>query len=120
MGCLSVREDNARALASCLSYVQVGKHCITFLYYLHPCGLCKLHEICRAKVDKGGIMMHSARQCVTYKRCIPVWAFTDFHMRLMIFIKIHSSKIDFLWLFADVKRGQRISVLINRCIFGCD
>ena len=40
MGCPPVRGDNPRALASGLSYVQVDKHGITFLYHLHqrrPC-----------------------------------------------------------------------------------
>ena len=35
MGCPPVRRDNARALASGLSYVQVNKHGITILYHLH-------------------------------------------------------------------------------------
>ena len=35
MGCPPVRGDNPRALASGLSYVQVDKHGITFLYHLH-------------------------------------------------------------------------------------
>ena len=35
MGCPPVRGDNPRALASGLSYVQVDKHGITILYYLH-------------------------------------------------------------------------------------
>ena len=35
MGCLPVRGDNARALASGLSYVQVDKLGITILYHLH-------------------------------------------------------------------------------------
>ena len=33
MGCPPVREDNPRALASGLSYVQVDKHGITILYH---------------------------------------------------------------------------------------
>ena len=37
MGCLPVRGDNPRALASGLCYVHVDKHDITFLYYLHQC-----------------------------------------------------------------------------------
>ena len=40
MGCLPVRGDNPRALASGLSNVQVDKHGITILYHLHqwrPC-----------------------------------------------------------------------------------
>ena len=37
MGCPPVRGDNPRALASGLSYVQVGKHGITTLYHLHHC-----------------------------------------------------------------------------------
>ena len=40
MGCPHVRGDNPRALASGLSYVQVGKHGITILYHLHPCRPC--------------------------------------------------------------------------------
>ena len=35
MGCLPVRVDNPRALASGLSYVQADKHGITILYHLH-------------------------------------------------------------------------------------
>ena len=35
MGCLPVRGDNPRALASGLSYVQVDKHGITTLCHLH-------------------------------------------------------------------------------------
>ena len=47
MGCPPVRGDNPRALASGLSYVQVGKHgtCITILYDLHPCRLCTSRDI---------------------------------------------------------------------------
>ena len=37
MGCPPVRGDNARALASGLSYVQVDKHGITILCHLHQC-----------------------------------------------------------------------------------
>ena len=40
MGCLPVRGDNPRALASGLSYVQVDKHGITILYHLQQCRLC--------------------------------------------------------------------------------
>ena len=40
MGCLPVRGDNPRALASGLSYVQVDKHGITILYHLHLCRPC--------------------------------------------------------------------------------
>ena len=40
MGCLPVRGDNPRALASGLSYVQVDKHGITILYYQHQCRPC--------------------------------------------------------------------------------
>ena len=35
MGCLPVRGDNTRVLASGLSYVQVYKHGKTILYHLH-------------------------------------------------------------------------------------
>ena len=35
MGCLPVRGDNPRALASGLSYIQVDKYGITILYHLH-------------------------------------------------------------------------------------
>ena len=49
MGCPPVRRENPRALTSGLSYVQVDKHGITFLYHLAH------HEIFRAKVGKGGI-----------------------------------------------------------------
>ena len=37
MGCLPVRGDNPRALASGLSYVHEDKHGITILYHLHQC-----------------------------------------------------------------------------------
>ena len=40
MDCQPVREDNPRALASGLLYVQLDKHIITILYDLHqrrPC-----------------------------------------------------------------------------------
>ena len=37
MGCSPVREDNPRALASRLSYVQSDKHGITILYHLRQC-----------------------------------------------------------------------------------
>ena len=40
MGCLPVRGDKPRALASGLSYVQVDKHGITILYHLHACRPC--------------------------------------------------------------------------------
>ena len=40
MGCLPVRGDNPRALASGLSYVQVDKHGITILFHLHLCRHC--------------------------------------------------------------------------------
>ena len=40
MGCPPVREDNPRALASGLSYVQVDKHGITILYHPHQCRPC--------------------------------------------------------------------------------
>ena len=45
MGCLPVRGDNPRALASELSYVQVDKHGITILYHLHLCRPCKWRDI---------------------------------------------------------------------------
>ena len=57
MGCPPVRGDNPRALASGLSYVQVGKHGITILYHQHQCRPCTHHEIFRAKVGKGGIII---------------------------------------------------------------
>ena len=53
MGCLPVRGDNPRALASGLSYVQVDKHGITSLYHLHQ--YFAHHEIFCAKFGKGGI-----------------------------------------------------------------
>ena len=40
MGCPPVRGDNPQALASGLSYVQMGKHGIIILYHLHHCRLC--------------------------------------------------------------------------------
>ena len=36
------------------------------------------HEIFRATVGNVGITINMARKRVTYKCCIPVWAFTDF------------------------------------------
>ena len=45
MGCLPVRGDNPRALASGLSYVQVDKHGITILYHLHQCRPCTSSDI---------------------------------------------------------------------------
>ena len=53
MGCLPVCGDNPRALASGLSYVQVGKHGIFYTTYISV-DLAQ-HEIYRAKVGKGGI-----------------------------------------------------------------
>ena len=44
MGCPPVRGDNPRALASGLSFVQVGKHDITILYHLHQCIPCTLRD----------------------------------------------------------------------------
>ena len=37
LACPHVRGDNPRALASGLSYVQVGKHGLTILNHVHPC-----------------------------------------------------------------------------------
>ena len=37
MACPLVGEDNPRALASGLSYIQVNKHGLTILYHLHQC-----------------------------------------------------------------------------------
>ena len=45
MGCPPVREDNPRALASGLSYVQVEKHGITILYHLHQCRPCTARDM---------------------------------------------------------------------------
>ena len=45
MGCPPVLEDNPRALASGLSYVQVDKHGITILYHLHQCRPCTSSDI---------------------------------------------------------------------------
>ena len=55
MGCLPVRGDNPRALASGLSYVQVDKHGITILITYISVDLAH-DEIFRAKVGKGGII----------------------------------------------------------------
>ena len=56
MGCLPVRGDNPRALASVLSFVHVDKHGITILYHLHQCKLdLANNEIFHDKVGKGGI-----------------------------------------------------------------
>ena len=59
MGCPPVGGDNPQALASGLSYIQVGKHGITILYHLHQCRPVH-HEIFHAKVGKGGIIQRSA------------------------------------------------------------
>ena len=45
MGCLPVRGDNPRALASGLSYEQVDKHGITILYHHHQCRPCTSRDI---------------------------------------------------------------------------
>ena len=45
MGCPPVREDNPRALASGLSYVQLDKHGVTILYHLHQCRPCTSSDI---------------------------------------------------------------------------
>ena len=45
LGCPPVREDNPRALASGLSYVQVDKHGITIVYHLHQCTPCTSSDI---------------------------------------------------------------------------
>ena len=60
MGCPPVREDNPRALASGLSYVQVDKHDITILYTFISVDLAH-HEIFRAKVGKGGIKLFTLK-----------------------------------------------------------
>ena len=52
MDCPPVRVDNPRALASGLSYAQVGKHGITILYHLLT-----HNEIFRAKVGKSVIKL---------------------------------------------------------------
>ena len=54
MVCPPVRGDNPRALASGLSYVQVGKHDIT-IYTTYISVDLAHHEIFCAKVGKGGI-----------------------------------------------------------------
>ena len=45
MGSPPVRGDDARALASGLSYVQVDKYGITSLYNLHQCRPCTSRDI---------------------------------------------------------------------------
>ena len=54
MVCPPVRGDNPRALASGLSYFQVGKHGIT-IYTTYISVDLAHHEIFPAKVGKGGI-----------------------------------------------------------------
>ena len=54
MVCPPVRGDNPRALASGLSYVQVGKHGIT-IYTTYISVDLAHHEIFHVKVGKGGI-----------------------------------------------------------------
>ena len=49
-GCPPVRGDNPRALASGLSYVQVGKHGITFFYTTYISVDLAHHEIFHAQV----------------------------------------------------------------------
>ena len=60
MGCPPVLVDNQRALASRLSYVQVGKHGITTMNFIPPTLYTSVdlahHEIFRANVGKGGIL----------------------------------------------------------------
>ena len=58
MGCLPVRGDNPRALATGLSYVQVDKHGITIFITCISVDLAH-HEIFLAKVGKGGIRKYS-------------------------------------------------------------
>ena len=54
MGCLPLRGDNPRALASGLSYVQVDKHGITI--YTTYISVDLAHQVIfQAKVGKGGI-----------------------------------------------------------------
>ena len=69
MACPPVHEDNPRALASGLSYVQVDKHGITILYYLLISVDLVHHEIFCAKVGKGGIncFIHIMHRSVAYK-----------------------------------------------------
>ena len=56
MGCPPVREDNPRALARGLSYVQVAKHGSLYLFYTTNISVdLANHKIVRAKVGKGGI-----------------------------------------------------------------
>ena len=45
MCCPPVCEDNPRALASGLSYVQADKHGITILYHLQQCRPCTSRDI---------------------------------------------------------------------------
>ena len=54
IGCPPVRGDNPRALASGLSYVQVGKHGIT-IYTTYISVDLAYHEIFCAKVGNDGI-----------------------------------------------------------------
>ena len=45
MGCPPVGGDNSQALASGLSYVQVDKHGITFIYHPYQCRPCTSRDI---------------------------------------------------------------------------
>ena len=45
MGCPPVCGDNPQALASGLTYIQMDKHGITFLYHLHQCRPCTSQDI---------------------------------------------------------------------------
>ena len=56
MGCPRVRIDNPLALASGLSYVHVDKHGIT-IYTTYISVDLAHHEIIRAKVGKGSIIL---------------------------------------------------------------
>ena len=82
MGCLYVRGDNPRALASGLSYVQVDKHGITILYNLHQCRPCTSRDISRDRpkwqlqfhrfyfdVTIAGKSMYNYETCTEYKTC---------------------------------------------------
>ena len=50
MGCLPVRGDNPRALASGLSYIQADRHAITIYIPYISVDPVQQHEIVRAKV----------------------------------------------------------------------
>ena len=65
--CPPVRENNPRALASGLSYVQVDRHSITILYTYISVDLAH-HDIFHAEVRKGGIKWSTTENVLNHAR----------------------------------------------------